>query len=225
MTILRNAYLSRGDHNVFTIDWRPLAAFPCYLSSLSNTRLVGQCAAQFYAYIMDLGGNAEKTTCVGHSLGAHICGMISNHLTERQHRIVGLDPARPLVSQFGSRQFRLSREDAYQVQVIHTNAGFLGEINRIGHVDFCVNGGRFQPGCKGHKLKRARCSHFQSVCYFAATVRNVSLQASPCTSECPKTNSWGYLPGRSVSMGHGTPFTAKGTYCIKHVVDTDCPFN
>lgn len=83
------AYLSRGDYNVFTVDWQPLSRFPCYLSSLSNTRLVAQCTSQLYAYIMDMGGTADKTTCVGHSLGAHICGMISNHLTRKQYKIVG----------------------------------------------------------------------------------------------------------------------------------------
>lgn len=52
-------------------------------------RLVAQCAAKLYAFVMDNGGKAEESTCVGHSLGAHICGMISNHLTLKQHKIVG----------------------------------------------------------------------------------------------------------------------------------------
>lgn len=72
-----------------------------------------------------------------------------------------MDPARPLVSMFGSRQFRLTSEDAYHVQIIHTNAGFLGEANLIGHVDFCVNGGRNQPGCKGHKLSKSQNARTQ----------------------------------------------------------------
>lgn len=83
------AYLQREDYNIFTVDWQPLTRFPCYISAISNTRLVAQCTAQLYAYIMDLGGNAKKTTCVGHSLGAHICGMMSNHLTRKQYKIVG----------------------------------------------------------------------------------------------------------------------------------------
>jgi pancreatic lipase-related protein 2 len=89
MTILRNAYLSRTDYNIFTVDWKPLARFPCYLSALSNMKLVSQCTAKLYAFIMDHGGDARETTCVGHSLGAHICGMISNHLDLKQHKIVG----------------------------------------------------------------------------------------------------------------------------------------
>lgn len=30
---------------------------------------------------------------------------------------------------------------------MHTNAGYYGEGGRVGHVDFCVNGGKRQPYC------------------------------------------------------------------------------
>lgn len=59
--------------------------------------------------------------------------------------LIGLDPARPLVKPgIGNR---LDSGDAKSVQVIHTNAGYYGETGRVGHVDFCVNGGRKQPYC------------------------------------------------------------------------------
>lgn len=74
---------------MFTVDWEPLTKFPCYLSALSNTRVVAQCTAQLYSYITQAGASAKKITCVGHSLGAHICGMMSNHLDLPQFRIVG----------------------------------------------------------------------------------------------------------------------------------------
>ncbi|XP_068896959.1 phospholipase A1 [Tenebrio molitor] len=226
MTILRNAYLSRTDYNIFTVDWKPLARFPCYLSALSNMKLVSQCTAKLYAFIMDHGGDARETTCVGHSLGAHICGMISNHLDLKQHKIVGLDPARPLINRYGDKYFRLTRDDAHQVQIIHTNAGVLGEVNQVGHVDFCVNGGTMQPGCKGHILRRSRCSHFQSACFFAVTVRDKNAHLGrPCTTICPKkVSDWGYLPGRPIPMGEDTPFGVKGMYCVDTHSNSDCPF-
>jgi hypothetical protein len=59
----------------------------------------------------------------------------------------GLDPARPLIDEYGDPSFKLSKDDASHVQVIHTNAGFLGAEAPMGHVDFCVNGGRIQPSC------------------------------------------------------------------------------
>lgn len=39
------AYLSRK-FNVIMVSWTRLTFYPCYLSALSNTKLVGQCAAQ-----------------------------------------------------------------------------------------------------------------------------------------------------------------------------------
>ncbi|XP_066146170.1 phospholipase A1 [Euwallacea fornicatus] len=227
MTILRDAYLYRADYNIFTIDWADLTTFPCYLSSLSNTRLVAQCAAKLYAFVMDNGGKAEDSTCVGHSLGAHICGMISNHLTSKQHKIVGLDPARPLIDRYAKTYFRLTKDDAYHVQIIHTNSGFLGEVNQVGHVDFCVNGGMKQPGCKGTQVRISRCSHFQSACYFAKSVKYPdSIIGRPCIATCPKRSSdWGYLPGRPVPMGHNTPYGAFGTYCVSTDTKKDCPFD
>lgn len=87
-------------------------------------------------------------TCVGHSLGAHICGMVSNHLTTKQYRIIGLDPARPLIEQHASRDYRLTRDDATNVQIIHTNAGTLGQESLTGSLDLCINGGSLQPFCK-----------------------------------------------------------------------------
>ncbi|CAB3223255.1 unnamed protein product [Arctia plantaginis] len=89
MTFLRDAYLSRKDYNVFMVDWSVLSRFPCYLSSLSNMKKAAQCTAQLYSAITQAGALAKMITCVGHSLGAHICGMVSNHLTEPQYKIVG----------------------------------------------------------------------------------------------------------------------------------------
>lgn len=146
------------------------------------------------------------------------------YIHESQFIILGLDPARPLINKYGSKYFRLTKDDAHLVQIIHTNAGFLGDVDKIGHVDFCVNGGQNQPGCKGHIIRRfimicqklynlliailgrARCSHFQSACYFAATIRNGNaLLGRPCTKKCPKMRNTGLLPGPSIPMGEDTP--------------------
>jgi len=149
-----SAYLSR-DFNVITVDWRPLTRYPCYLHSLINTRLTAQCTAQIYAFLTHYGAVRERITCVGHSLGAHICGMISNHLTRKQYRIIGLDPARPLIERNKSNTFRLTIDDASVIQVIHTNAGFLGQEDNTGHLNYCVNGGRIQPFCKGNPISKS----------------------------------------------------------------------
>lgn len=59
--------------------------------------------------------------------------------------VAALDPARPLVKP--GNMNRLDSGDAKSVQVIHTNAGHYGEGGRVGHIDFCINGGRRQPYC------------------------------------------------------------------------------
>ena len=58
---------------------------------------------------------------------------------------LALDSARPLIKP--GNQNRLDIGDAKSVQAIHTNAGYYGEGGRVGHVDFCINGGRRQPYC------------------------------------------------------------------------------
>lgn len=82
---------------------------------------------------------------------------------------LGLDPARPVINKYATKYFRLTRDDAHIVQIIHTNAGFLGEVNQVGHVDFCVNGGKNQPGCKGHKISKTE-SIVICIIYFNHTV-------------------------------------------------------
>lgn len=60
---------------------------------------------------------------VGHSLGAHICGMAANKFKElntkwQVKRITGLDPAQPC---FKNSDILLDQTDAPLVDVIHTN--------------------------------------------------------------------------------------------------------
>lgn len=61
--------------------------------------------------------------------------------------MAGLDPARPIVEFHASRSYRLTRDDAEFVQIIHTNAGLLGQISFTGNLDLCINGGKIQPFC------------------------------------------------------------------------------
>ncbi|KAH8285738.1 hypothetical protein KR018_001808 [Drosophila ironensis] len=231
------AYLSR-DFNVITVDWRPLTRYPCYLHSLINTRLTAQCTAQIYAFLTHYGAERERITCVGHSLGAHICGMISNHLTRKQYRIIGLDPARPLIERKKSNTFRLSHDDASVIQVIHTNAGYLGQEDNTGHLNYCINGGRVQPFCKGHPIRRARCSHFLSICYLAtATFKHKKFIGVPCPNGCVELTGPHRLPVsgkinpfefasllREYHIGNDAPDDARGCICIDVPYAKHCPF-
>lgn len=59
----------------------------------------------------------------------------------------GLDPAKPLIDWFTTDKFRLTKNDANFVEIIHTSSGSYGQYAQTGHVDFNVNGGRLQPVC------------------------------------------------------------------------------
>ena len=57
----------------------------------------------------------------------------------------GLDPAGPLFT--NNVDAGLTTESGRFVDVIHTDGLVFGLMNQLGHVDFYVNGGAYQPGC------------------------------------------------------------------------------
>ncbi|KDR21673.1 Lipase member H [Zootermopsis nevadensis] len=223
MVVLRDAYLSNGRYNVFTVDWGSLCQPPCYAAAVHNMKPVARCVSHLFTFLRDSGVLLHRTTCVGHSLGAHVCGLASLNLFFRMHRIIALDPARPLV--WGANKLR--DVDANVVQVIHTNAGQFGEAGRLGTVDFCVNGGRVQPTCF-NKTNVALCSHVTAVCYMAESVNPATARvAVPCSSR--RCLSGSRRPdaytgmGEPVVMGQHTPDRATGTFCVSNEDEPFCP--
>lgn len=86
IAILRDAYLKNGSYNVFLVDWSVLSARPCYPAAVANMRPVARCLAGTLTHLRNLGLPITRTTCVGHSLGAHVCGVMANYLLFRMHR-------------------------------------------------------------------------------------------------------------------------------------------
>lgn len=76
--------------------------------------------------------------------------------------ILGLDPARPLIERHASESYRLTRDDANVVQIIHTNAGTLGQQSLTGSLDLCINGGSLQPFCR-RGLRLSMCLRDKTV--------------------------------------------------------------
>ncbi|XP_015114960.1 phospholipase A1 member A [Diachasma alloeum] len=222
MSVLRDAYLKNGSYNVFLVDWGALSAAPCYPAAIANLRPVARCLAQTLTTLRKMGLPILRTTCVGHSLGAHLCGMMANFLFFRMHKIIGLDPARPLVRP--GLVNRLDSGDADFVEVIHTNAGYYGEIGRVGHVDFCVNGGRVQPFCQKSSNEQL-CSHVWVVCYMAESIfgDSKSLTAEPCSRRCPAGPRINSRPGERLIMGQHTPVGSRGSFCLKRTNPPFCP--
>lgn len=168
--ILKNGYIRNHDVNVFVVDWGKAAKRHLYEYETAkyHVPLVGKYVGKFIQWLSknesDLVELTNRTTIVGHSLGAHIAGYAGTYLNGSLDTIVGLDPA-------GTRFFydvpesRLNTTDAQHVQVIHTYAYGsiygLGFKEPIGHADFYPNYGASQPGCdKPDKdVKKKNCSH------------------------------------------------------------------
>lgn len=101
--------------------------------------------------------NLTTIHLIGHSLGAHVAGNVgrtAKNLTGIPvGRLTGLDPAGPLFN-FVLDDVRLRKTDAELVDVIHTDALFLGTFRDLGNVHFLPNGGTPpQPGCEEKFLR------------------------------------------------------------------------
>ncbi|KAI5630877.1 lipase domain-containing protein [Phthorimaea operculella] len=82
---------------------------------------------------------------VGFSLGAHAAGAAARAVWRagagRLGRLTALDPARPCFTRGDTaRRWRLARDDAAFVHVVHSSASSLGLARQLGHVDVYVRG-------------------------------------------------------------------------------------
>lgn len=91
------AYLDRGDYNFIAINWLPGAKTINYVKARYRILEVGKAVARFIDYLVTLGLDLNDLTCVGHSLGAHTCGIVGKNLKSgTMANIFALDPALPL---------------------------------------------------------------------------------------------------------------------------------
>merc|ERR1712130_897686 len=176
---------------VLVIDWEESSRWKNvfepwsdYSKAVKNTRCLAEIAADLLEHL----SSRPSLHCIGHSLGAHVCGFMSNKLLEkggkRMERITGLDPAgidwttrlvgvmkvepMPVLPHVDTR---LDASDADFVDVIHTDANFAGMMEPSGDVDFYI--GRTKEklgssqkdcGCKDN------CDHARSFKLFTESV-------------------------------------------------------
>eukprot|EP00092_Neocalanus_flemingeri_P014018 GFUD01015123.1.p1 GENE.GFUD01015123.1~~GFUD01015123.1.p1 ORF type:complete len:473 (-),score=104.59 GFUD01015123.1:73-1491(-) len=179
-----------------------------YYQAAANTRYMGVSVARVLASFTDRLAiltnhlnNPLTFHCIGHSLGAHICGFAGQTLQTISHialtRISGLDPAGPMFAvdvpyPFNwldiSPRARLNKDDADFVDVIHTDGKArmfwsivpqYGSMTQMGHVDFFPGAGLDfgwnQPGC-WRVEDISSCSHSRSHQLYLFSVSN------PCTA-------------------------------------------
>lgn len=148
--------------NVFVVDWSNVAVTPSILdyekvviNMNQSVREIRSIAKSFIdrKYLTVTNGTLD-VHCIGHSMGSHVCGLVSKLFFNdgyRFRRISAMDPAGPCFEKY-SEQNRLTRTDAAYVDAIHTSSTF-GFRRAIGHTDFYPNDGANQPGClRGKRL-------------------------------------------------------------------------
>ena len=206
---MAHQFLVQGDPNVFCVDWRGGSQDPMYPKAVANTRVVASEISRFIKFLeteTKAKNLINRIHLIGHSLGAHIAGFVGHSFKGELQRITGLDPADPYF-QNKDPWMRLDEGDAKFVDVLHTDAGFIGNSLMLkggfgtwqpsGHVDIYVNGGIEQAGCNnespiaslihdgvvdGFRLIFS-CHHLRSYLYMTESIgTQCPFKAYPCES-------------------------------------------
>lgn len=186
---MKNEFIKNGyDYNLCAIDWSNGANVGTfnldYPKAAQNTRVVGDVTANLIDWLSEhYNSKNSNFICIGHSLGAHICGYTGKNVKNGPlKRISGLDPAGPFFENLSS-EVRLDKNDASYVDSIHTDgkklyqAGF-GMLQNISHTDFYPNGGYNQPGC--NDVIHIGCSHGRACELYISSIGKKSCNAYPC---------------------------------------------
>ncbi|XP_068230441.1 pancreatic triacylglycerol lipase-like isoform X2 [Palaemon carinicauda] len=200
--------LKHYECNIISVDWEEIARHVNYYAVVNNLPSVGEHVAMMLD-VMHIAVQLNITTLhvTGHSLGAHISGIIGQRVVYGPlGRITGLDPAAPNFHDAPEEE-KLDKSDAAFVEVIHTNAGSLlhfcvGLADRIGHVDYYPNGGEHQPGCtvggRWKELLTGGCSHGRSFGYWIESINGMTpFRSKPCS------DWYAYETGNCSSCGEG----------------------
>ena len=91
--MITNAYLERGDYNLLILDWSDYNLGP-YSTVMENSCKISRIYGRVLMKLFDKGLRTESFHCVGHSLGAHFCGIIGRelyHISNKRHKLGRLD--------------------------------------------------------------------------------------------------------------------------------------
>uniref|UniRef100_A0A8D8LU39 Phospholipase A1 member A n=1 Tax=Cacopsylla melanoneura TaxID=428564 RepID=A0A8D8LU39_9HEMI len=186
VTRIRDAYLLSYDNNVITVDWSPFTGTDIessdqYILAIAFMNdLVAPFLQRYIEYITgpNLNTSPSKIHLVGHSLGAHLMGIVSKKV--KVDWVTGLDPAAPGYSK-EQTETRLTPQDAAFVEVIHTNIGEFGEEWSCGTVDYYINnGGPVQP--HSHPSDK-QANHAYSYIVYSNAIEESVIEGIKCPSE------------------------------------------
>lgn len=183
-TIITAAILTNFDVNIFVVDWSKVGTTSNYDQAVAGVQPIALALAQYFNTVM---GNysiqATNIKMFGHSLGAHMAGIMGSALNGQAKYIVGMDPAGPCYY-ITNAAGRINSTSAKMVQIIHTNAGTYGIVFSCGVADYWPNGGIEQPGC-GMKSDPTNCSHEMS---YKLVGESILKGAGFTATKCTRTN-------------------------------------
>lgn len=84
-TLLIKAYLNRGDHNILVLDWSEYSV-GLYGAVMIRISKISRIFGRIMLKLFDKGLNARAFHCVGHSFGAHSCGIMGRELYQFSNR-------------------------------------------------------------------------------------------------------------------------------------------
>nr|XP_019558099.2 lipase member H-like [Aedes albopictus] len=179
MRNLTQNYVLYVDSNLCLVEWSSLAACEYSVVFEQGVKKVVNHLTRFVRFVHRNGMTYDDITLVGHSLGAHIAGLVGKNLDGQIGAIYALDPAGVLFTfplDVGEEK-RLAPTDAQYVQAIYTSSGTLAMSIAAGHQNFWVNkdGAHPQPGCEDastetdefeRMYEAVGCSHRMALVYF-----------------------------------------------------------
>ncbi|CAB3247778.1 unnamed protein product [Arctia plantaginis] len=206
--------------NFFTVFDYPLAA--------RNVRSIGKPVAEMLVSLTQYGLDPKTLSIVGLSLGGHTASFVAKNfklLTGINiSRITALDPSGPCFRNLGPED-RLDQSDADFVDVIETNIDEYGMAAPVGHVNFYVNGGEFQPGDVFWVPCTGLCSHIRSFTLWVAALNNPdSFIALKCDSvqDARDKKCYDRTPIVTNIVGLNTDRTREGVFYLS--TDNNYPY-
>ncbi|XP_030371264.1 phospholipase A1-like [Scaptodrosophila lebanonensis] len=210
---IRRAWFGYGDYNMIAVDWARGRSLD-YASSVSGAPAAGKKISELIDFLVQhYDMSLESLEVVGFSLGAHVAGFTAKNVATGQvQKVVGLDPAMPLIN-YNKTEKRLCSTDAFYVESIQTNGGTLGFTQPIGKAAFYPNGGRTQPGCIADLT--GGCSHTRAVLYYVESLESDNFPTMKCNSYQEANNNDCGSTYSSVRMGSKVnSFVASGEFYV-----------
>ncbi|XP_072948277.1 pancreatic lipase-related protein 2-like [Epargyreus clarus] len=172
-SMFANEYEDRN-YNIILVDNQRFATVHYYLAT-RLMRPVGKHVAEVLVQLTRAGLNPSKLELLGFSLGGQTVSYIASNFQkltgQNISRITALEPAGPCFRTLGVDD-RLDASNADFVQVVHTNIDGFGMAAKMGHVDFYVNGGEYQPSDLNLFPCTTTCSHFRVLALWLSALKN-----------------------------------------------------